>query len=218
MKQSKSYKFRIYPNAKQKILLSKSFGCSRFMWNYLVECFNKKEKEVKTTTQMRQDNEWMKEVSAGILQQKVRDFIDTKNQFFNKKRKKKIGAPQFKNIFRKQSCRFSNRMFLVNQEKQKVRLEKIGWIKTKFDRVIPATTKLISCTVSKNSADEYYVSICTQEEIIPLLKTKKSVGVDAGIKSFAVTSDAMEFPNPHYLIKSQDKIAKMQRHLAKKIK
>ena len=82
MKQNKEYKFRIYPNTTQKILLAKSFGCCRFVWNYLVEKFNKMDNNIISTTDMRKENEWMKEVSAGVLQQKFNDFREFKNQFF----------------------------------------------------------------------------------------------------------------------------------------
>jgi len=104
----KAYKFRIYPNKTQKVLLSKTFGCVRFAWNQWVENFNKKEDKVfKNTTALRQEFEWMKEVSYGAIQQKERDFQEFKNQFFNSSRKKKLGRPSFKSQRNKQS----NRLF-----------------------------------------------------------------------------------------------------------
>ena len=89
----KAYKFRIYPNKKQQVLLNKTFGCVRFAWNQWVGEFNKpkeEKKEFKTTKQLRDSNVWMKEVSAASIQQKEQDFEQFKKQFFNKKRKKKL--------------------------------------------------------------------------------------------------------------------------------
>jgi len=125
----KAYKFRIYPNKAQKVLLGKTFGCVRFAWNRWVENFNKKEDKVfKTPTELRQEFEWMKEVSHNAVQQKERDFKEFKSQFFNRSRKKKLGKPSFKSKRNKQSYRLPNTKFYIKDDK--IRLEKIGFVKT----------------------------------------------------------------------------------------
>lgn len=214
----KAYKFRAYPNVKQSILLAKSFGACRFLWNQLVEKFNKNDKTIKTTTDYRKEFIWMQEVSAAILQQKERDFFQFKQQFFNKKRKSKVGKPQFKNKFQDQSCRFPTYKFSIDEEISKIRLEKIGRIKVVLDRKLPKDCKMISATVSKNTAGEYYISICVEEEHTPLQKTRREVGLDVGLKVFSALSDGIVICNPHYFIKSQEKLAKLQRHASKKVK
>lgn len=90
MNKLKSYKFRIYPNKEQETLLSKSFGCSRYFWNYMTSVFNSYDKETNpkptylTSTQFRnqEDVNWLKEVSASILQQKEIDFKEFKKTIF----------------------------------------------------------------------------------------------------------------------------------------
>ena len=146
MIQKKAYKFRIYPNSTQKVLLSKTFGCVRFIWNQFVESFNKKESP-KSTTILRKEIEWLREVSAASIQQKEIDFKEFKKQFFNKKRKKKLGKPSFKKKFQKQSYKLPNKKFVLDQENCKIRLEKIGWIKMVLDRGIPVS-KYLSVTIS----------------------------------------------------------------------
>jgi putative transposase len=89
----KSYKYRIYPNVKQTVLLAKTFGCVRYFWNKQVEIFNSYNKETNikplylTSTQIRHENLWMLELSAAAIQQKEIDFKEFKNQKFNKNRK-----------------------------------------------------------------------------------------------------------------------------------
>ena len=95
MQQLKAFKFKLDPTEEQCILLNKTFGCVRFVWNQLVEDFNNWNpaiEHIKVTEKTLKDNpeySWLNEVSAASLQQKRRDFDETKHQYFNKQRKKK---------------------------------------------------------------------------------------------------------------------------------
>ena len=90
----KAFKYRIYPNKSQQVLLNKTFGCVRVVWNHNVEVFNKydnnlsKQEESLTSTQLRQKFEWMNEVSAAALQQKEMDFKTFQKNYFSRTRKK----------------------------------------------------------------------------------------------------------------------------------
>ena len=120
----KAYKFRIYPSKDQEVLLAKTFGCCRFVWNKLVENFNNNSKEFinEKTLKDTPEFEFLKEVSASTLQQKRNDFIEFKKQFFNKKRKAKLGRPSFKKKTNRQSFRLPNQKFVLDQENGLVRL------------------------------------------------------------------------------------------------
>ena len=222
MKIHKSYKFRMYPNHTQKVLLAKTFGCVRFVWNKCVEAFESYNKETnpnpKTLTKKDLESEfpWLKEVSAATLQQKTRDFEEFKKQYFNKDRKKKIEEPNYKSKKSNQSFRLPNQKFKLSDGK--IRLEKIGWVKIVMDRSIPENTKFLSCTVSKNKSGQYFVSILVEEEMVYKGKTGKTVGVDLGIKELATLSDGKIFHNPKFLRDKQAKISKMQELLSKKKK
>ena len=118
MNQIKSYKYRIYPNVKQEVLLNKTFGCVRYYWNDLVETFNSYDENnkilnYKTSKEIRDIHSWMKDVSASALQQKYRDFEQTKNQYFSKNRKLKIQKPSFKIKSHSQSFRLPNPKFRI---------------------------------------------------------------------------------------------------------
>ena len=222
MKIHKSYIFRMYPNHTQEVLLAKTFGCVRFIWNKCVETFESydsvKNPNPKTPTKKDLESEfhWLKEVSAATLQQKTRDFEEFKKQYFNKDRKKKIEEPNYKSKKSKQSFRLPNPKFKLSDDK--IRLEKIGWVKIVMDRSIPENAKFLSCTVSKNKSGQYFVSILVEEEMVYKNKTGKTVGVDLGIKELATLSDGKVFHNPKFLREKQAKISKMQELLSKKKK
>lgn len=129
----KSFKYRIYPTRSQEILLNKTFGCVRVVWNHNVEKFNKNEVSL-TSTELRKEFEWMKEVSAAALQQKEMDFKQFKNQFFSKTRKKKVRKPNFKNKHARQSFRLPNQKFKIDDNF--IKLEKLGNIK--YVKLVPA--------------------------------------------------------------------------------
>ncbi len=79
--------------------------------------------------------------------------------------------------------------------------------------------RILSATISQNPSGKYFVSICcTDVDIEPLPKTEESVGIDLGIKSYAIASNGVEFSNPKYLAKSEEKLARAQRELSRKTK
>ena len=219
---NKAFKYRIYPNKSQKELLSKTFGCVRVIWNANVESFNSYNKEnnpkpkIITKSDLIIDKPWLNEVSASAIQQKIRDFQEIVKQFFSKTRKKKINRPTFKKKSNNQSYRLPNQKFSLKGNK--IRLEKIGWIKMSIDRNIPDNSKILSCTISMNCCGQYFVSVLVDTEINHKAKTGKSVGIDLGLKSFATLSDDIVIDNIKFFREKQSEIAKMQRHLSRKIK
>jgi putative transposase len=218
----KAYKFRLYPNRTQEVLLNKTFGCVRYLWNQNVAQFNTYNKETnpkpefKTSTELRNETEWMKEVSAAAIQQKENDFKEFKKQLFNTKRKTKLGFPKFKKKSNRQSYRLPNQKFKIINDK--IQLEKIGKIKFVKDREFPEFFKFISVTISKNPSGEFYISVLVEQEINHKLKTNKECGIDVGIKSFSVQSDGIEIDNPRYFSKNQAKLKRLQQHFSRKQK
>ncbi len=218
----KSFKYRIHPNKSQEVLLSKTFGCIRIIWNANVESFNSYDKDnnpkpkLISKSDLINDKPWLNEVSAAAIQQKIRDFKETTSQFFSKTRKKKINKPVFKKKSGNQSYRLPNQKFLINGNK--IRLEKIGWVKMSVDRIIPDNCKIVSCTISKNCCNQYFVSISVDAIIYHKPKTGKSVGVDLGLKSFATLSDNVVIDNIKFFREKQSEIVKIQKYLSRKRK
>lgn len=222
MKRLKAFKYRIYPNKSQQIQLAKTFGCVRYFWNNQVESFKSYDKDTnpkpvfKTSTELRNEVEWMREVSAAAIQQKEQDFKNFKKQLFNTNRKSKLGFPKFKSKNDKQSYRLPNQKFKLLSNK--IQLEKVGKIKVIIDRELPQNCKLMSVTISKNSSGQYFASILVETNIKHKHRTNKDVGIDLGVKTFSTQSDGVEINNPKYFIKNQDRLRTLQQHFSRKQK
>ena len=216
----KAYKYRIYPSDEQEIMLAKTFGCVRFVWNKLVENFNNNDGTLvdEKTLKDQEEFEFLKEVSASTLQQKRMDFVETKKQFFNTKRKVKLGRPSFKKKSNRQSFRLSNQKFKLDQENGLLKLEKISWIKIVMDRNIPDDVDFRSITVSKTPTGKYFVSILVQQELNPIPSSGKVVGIDLGLKDLFILSNGQVINNPKWFRKNQAKLKKEQKHLSRKVK
>lgn len=218
----KAYKVRLYPNPEQAISMNKTFGCVRVIWNHLVANFNSyrtdhyverfSEKEIKANP----DLYFLSEVSAATLQQKRMDFVETKKQFFNKKRKIRIGRMKFKKKGQKQSYRLPNQKFKVFTDDGLIQLEKIGKVKAVFDREIAG--ELRSVTVSKDPSGKYFASILVKTNVNLLPLTGRSVGIDVGLKDLFIMSNGDVVNNPRWFRENQSKLAKAQRHLSRKKK
>lgn len=219
---NKAFKYRIYPNKSQQILFAKTFGCVRVIWNANVESFNSYDKDANpkpkiiTKSDLITDKPWLNEISAAAIQQKIRDFQETSKQFFSKTRKKRIGRPSFKKKSGIQSYRLPNQKFSLGDNK--IRLEKIGWVKMRVDRAIPDESKILSCTISMNCCGQYFVSVLVETLILHKHKTGEMVGIDLGLKSFATLSGSIVIDNIKFFREKQSEIVKIQRHLSRKKK
>lgn len=219
----KAYKYRIYPNKKQKEIISKTFGSCRFVYNHYLAKRKAIYQNDKTTftynmcandlTKLKSKLEWLKEVDSTALQSSLRNLDDAYKNFFNG-----AGYPKFKS---KKTHRFSYKSKCVNNNIQycdkHIKLPKLGMVKTK-NKLIPQG-RVLNATISQEPSGKYYVSLCcTDVDIQSLEKIGNNIGIDLGIKEFCITSDGELIPNPHYLKKSLDKLAKLQRELSRKSK
>lgn len=216
----------MYPTKEQQQFLDRNFGAARFIWNALVANFNKygTDSYIKNMTEanLKTEHPWLKDVISYGLQQKRMDFFEFMKQHFNKKRKKKLGRPKFKKKgIAADSFRLPGQclgyMKSFNFECGTVKLPKIKKpIKVKFDRQFIGQVK--SVTVSKNKIDEYYISVCVEEEIKQLPKTYRDIGIDLGLNDLLILSDGTRFQNPKLFRKTQAKLKTAQKHLSRKTK
>jgi len=159
----------------------------------------------------------MKEVAFNALQQTENNFRTYKKQFFNKKRKSKIGRPKFKNKYGNQSFRLAyNKINTSYFNIDKIHLSKIGRVRINLHRELPSDAKILNCTVSKTKTNKYYVSILVETEMQSLPKTNSTVGIDLGLKTFATLSNSEYVENPRFLRENQSKLSRYQRILSKK--
>ena len=220
----KAYRYRIYPNKKQKELIAKTFGCCRFVFNkYLakrIEAYKQNKESfshvqcANDMTKLKSELEWLREVDSTALQSSLKDLDNAYQKFF----KEHSGFPKFKS---KKTHRFSYKSKCVGNNIQYcgkyIKLPKLGMVKTK-NKLIPQG-RILNATVSQEPSGKYYVSLCcTDVNIEPFEKTGSLIGLDLGIKEFCITSDGETVSNPKYLKKSLNKLAKLQKKLSRKSK
>lgn len=215
----KAYKYRLYPNKKQEEYFAKVFGCVRFIYNKMlydkIEHYKQTGKMLKNTpTQYKKEFPFLKEVDSLALANAQINLEKAYKNFF---RDKKVGFPKFKKKKGCQSYTTNNQNGTVNIENGYLKVPKLKTkIKIKQHRQFEG--KIKSVTISKTPTGKYYASILVEEEIKELPKIDRKVGVDLGIKEFAILSDGTKIENPKWLRKSEKRLAKLQRDLSRKKK
>lgn len=222
-----SYKFRLYPTHAQEQQIQRTFGCCRFVWNHYLaqrkaaydldghtmnyyECS-------KDMTSLKKVRPWLKDVDSTALQSTIRDLDTGFQNFFRRVKKgEKPGYPKFKSKKNnRKSYKSKHTGANIKIVGKCVQLPKLGLIECRVSKEVRG--RILSATVSQNPSGKYFVALCcTDVDLGPLPPTGAAVGLDMGLKAFAITSDGLEYPNHRYLRKSQKKLARLQRQLSRK--
>ena len=225
----RAYKYRIYPTEQQINLINQIFGCCRFVYNHYLDKRQTAYKDHGTSmgyndcatdlTLLKKSEEhvWLKDADSTALQSSLKALDSAFDGFFRRvKSGKKPGYPKFKSKrSHKQSYTTKNNGSTVKIVDNKIQLPKVGKVKIKLSR--PIDGRILSATVSKSASGKYYVSLCCRvDKPTELAKTDAVVGLDVGIKDFAISSDHERYENHKYLRTSEKRLAKLQRQLAKK--
>ena len=222
----KAYKYRLYPNKEQEKQIQKTFGCCRFIYNQtLAYRKNKYETEKESMNKascnnyvnqvLKKEYEWLKEVDKFALTNSVYNMDNAYQKFFTKH----AGFPKFKSKKNRRNSyktNFTKGNIAVSFENNKIKLPKLKWIKSKIHRKFVGVIK--SATISQTPSGKYFVSILVDTENIQLPRLDTKVGIDLGLKDFAITSDGEVFENPKWLRKQEKKLKKAQRSLSRKKK
>ncbi|MEC3569958.1 IS200/IS605 family element RNA-guided endonuclease TnpB [Bacillus thuringiensis] len=220
---NKAYKFRIYPNQAQAILINKTIGCSRFVFNYFLSLWDQAYKETgKGLTYgtcsaklhaMKKELVWLKEVDSIAIQSSVRNLADAYTRFF----KKQNSAPRFKskkNNVQSYTTKQTNENIAVVGNK--IKLPKLGLVRFAKSREVEGC--IVNATVRRNPSGRYFVSLLVETEVQELPKTSSYIGIDVGLKDFAILSDGTHYENPKFFRSLEDKLAKAQRVLSRRMK
>ena len=225
MEQMKAYKFRIYPSEIQKQLIEKSFGCTRFIYNNMLALQIKTYEEegksyskydlVKMIPSLKKEYEWLKEVDSTCLQATIDDLDSAYSNFFREiKKGNNQGFPKYKskrNPKRSFESKCVNNNIIVKGNL--IKLPKLKWVKAKITQTIDG--KILNATVSKTPTGKYFVSLCCKVDITQLEKVDSNIGVDLGLKEFAICSSGEVFDNPKWLRKANYRLKLEQRRLSK---
>ncbi|HFD2056637.1 RNA-guided endonuclease InsQ/TnpB family protein [Clostridium perfringens] len=236
----KAYKIEINPTDEQKSKIHRTIGVSRFVYNFYI-AYNKEiyEREGKFVSGMdfskwlnneyipnNQEMKWIKEVSSKATKQAIMNGDKAFRDFF----KKAKGFPRFK----KKKNQDVKAYFPKNNktdwtiERHRVKIPTLGWVRLKEFGYIPINSIVKSGTVSQK-ADRYYVSILVEETDIEISNSNigmkifnnnnEGIGIDLGIKEFAVCSDGIKFKNINKtstVKKVEKKLKREQRKLSRK--
>lgn len=226
----KRYKYRIYPNKEQKVLIEKHFGCARFVYNYALA--KQKESIEQNNVMLSQrviqdevvklkknpDYAWLNEVnSQSILASLYNAQSSVSNFRTGKSGSKSVRYKSKKDPHQAFSCPQKTR---VKFDENKIWLPKLFDIKAKISRKFDGKAK--TSTVFKTATNKYYISVIVETPdnlTTPTTISKdETVGIDCGINHLLILSNGLKFANQKYFVNSQKKLAIEQKIFARKKK
>jgi len=219
-----AFKYKLKPTKEQEQRLSNWMGASRWIWNWCLE-LNQKEyantkkfifrNELKCQLpKLKEEHEWLKDVPSQALQNRVIDF----DQALKRVWKSKFGFPKFKSkkIEHHNTLRISQINNHIKISRKQIQIPKMGWCDWRYHRPIKGTLK--SITIKRENGVWWCVCLCELPD--PVICTNAIdadvVGIDLGLKDFAVTSDGEVFGTPKIYRKKQKKLRRLQRILARR--
>ena len=220
---NKAYKYRIYPNAVQRELFAKTFGCVRFIYNKMladkIAHYQETGKMLTITpVQYKQAYPWLSEVDSLSL---CNAQLHLQTAFRNFFRDKTFGFPQFHSKKTQRNSYTTNKVGNnIAISNGYLKLPKAGLVKAKFHRQIPENYRIKSVTVSMRADGKYYASILTEyEATIPSvdLNPEKALGLDYSSPHFYVDSEGHTAEMPHYYRNVEHALAKEQRKLSRMV-
>ncbi len=226
MKQ-KAFRYRIYPTEEQKTYFAKTFGCVRFIHNVMlhdkIEYYEANGEMLHNTpAQYKAQFPFLKEVDSLALANAQLNLESAYKNFFREvaKDNKNQGFPKFKKKTYNQKFKTNNQNGTVDLVDGKfLKIPKLKTlVRIKLHRQLPVDAVIKSVVIERSSSGKYHASILVETEIKPLQELTKEVGIDLGIKTFAVTSDDKEIIAPKALLKYEKRLIFLQRALARKKK
>jgi putative transposase len=220
----KAVKVRLYPTIEQQESLARSFGCARWYWNYAlnacVQHYEETGKSLKMSVykgllpQLKVEYPWLKQdCYSSVLQCVAINLDKAYKNFFDGRAK----FPKFKSKFDRQSIQYPQSVTVVGDN---LKIPKIGEVKAVFHRQVLGIIKTV--TISKTATDKYFASILVEGECSDnKLGGDKILGIDLGLKDFAIVHDGEEvtkYSNPKHLKRHEKNLARKQKKFARKVK
>lgn len=227
IKRNKAIRYRVYPNAEQEILLKKSFGCRRFLYNQLLEKAERDHAEGKKLLSMydmckyvrkevKPVHPWIEEADKFI----VEDAAGSLRKGYEKAFRKEAELPKYKS---KRNAKQSYTTYYTNGNieagDRSVKIPKVGRIRAKIHRTAPESWRIKNATVTLEGSGKYYISVLYEyeEEEQEPKEIETAIGLDYKSDGLYVTSEGEKAEMPHRYRESQARLAKMQRRLSRKI-
>ena len=227
----KAFQVTLIPTHNQEVLINKTIGCARFVYNRFLalrkELYAREQKTLnynacsQQLTALKKEIEWLNVVDKFALQNSLKNLEAAYKNFFcdlkKIKGKKGVGFPKFKN---KHGCKQSYKTNLTNGNIQivqnRLKLPKLGWVK--FHKSQDIVGKLINVTITRTNSGKYIASILCETEIEKHPQVSQNIGLDLGIKSYLVTSKGEVVDNPKYYRTHKRKLSKAHKKLSRSVK
>lgn len=218
---NKSFKVRIYPNKEQKLLLEKTFGANRFIYNYFLNLKSKLyefykinlsyNNSSKVLTELKKQKTWLKQVEAVSLQQTLRDLDSAYQNFF-------VGKSKYPNFKRKQDKNSYRTNQSIKINNRYITIPKIGMLRyrDKYKLEECNISKIYNVTISKTPSGNYFASISAEVDIITFEKTNRICGIDLGLKDFLIFDTGEKIHNPRILKHLEKKYRKLAKAVSRK--
>ncbi|ASR48866.1 transposase [Paenibacillus kribbensis] len=220
---NKAYKFRLYPTKEQEMLIHKTIGCSRFVFNHFLSKWNDTYKATgkglsygvcsSELPNLKKEWPWLKEVDSIAIQSSVKNLADAYSRFF----KKQNDAPRFKskkNKVQSYTTKYTNGNIAIDGNK--IKLPKLGLVRFAKSREVKG--RILSAAIRHNPSGKYFVSLLVETDVQLWPKTNQEVGIDVGLKDFAILSNGEVFENPKFLRNMEQKLIREQRILSRRVK
>lgn len=221
----RAYRYRVYLTAEQETILTRTFGCARFVYNHMLRLrtdawFNKQKRvgyhdtsALLTKLKKEPETTWLNEVSSVPVQQSLRHLQTAFTNFFSKR----ALYPSFKSKHGKQAAEYTTSAF--KWDGNALTLAKMDApLEIRFSRQIPKAARVTTVNMSKDTAGRYFVSMLCDDAVSALPPVSAKVGIDLGLTHFAILSTGEKIAAPNAFRKREGKLAKLQRRLAKKLK
>ena len=216
-------RYRIYPTKDQLFLLAKIFGACRYVYNWALRLrmdayhagnsINYNASSAALTYLKKQaDHSWLYEISSVPTQQALRHLQTAFRNFFEKRAR----YPSFKKKHGKQSAEYTKSAFKWDPATKTLKISQLGKLKVRWSRDFKSSPTTV--TITKDRAGRYFVTLVLDEEIKPLKKTGKEIGVDLGISRLATLSNGERISNPKHFRKMEKKLARAQRIVSRRQK
>lgn len=216
---------RFYPTRTQESLLRQYLGCARFVYNYFLERRSSTYKETgaslsyrqtsQVLTQLKRQDEYafLRQASSTVLQESLRHLDNAFTRFFQGQAQ----YPQFHSKHRRNSITFTSIGFKL--EGNKLSLQKIpGTLRIRWSYTLPKTLTPTKVTVSLEPDGAWYVSIQGTQTVETLPKVNTTVGIDVGIRDYAIFDNGVKIPNPRFMQAMEPKITRLHQQLSRRKK
>ena len=228
----RAYKFRFYPNKEQIELINKTFGSSRYVYNYYLDKMKNNGyvsayTNIKDyTSTLKYEAVFLQEIDSIVIRQSLFNLDNAYKRLFNKTG----GYPKFKSKYNKNSYNtiavyknYKNKEYCnieLDLNNRQIKLPKLKWVKVRgYRNKDNINGKIKSATISREPNGKYYVSVLYEMyDILLEIKPSTIVGIDLGIKKLLTLSDGTAYDNNKYIDKYEKRIKRKQRELSRKEK